>query len=110
MPFTRWFNPSQPQTLQIAVFLLYADAVFGVLFGALFFFPIGTALVLGSAAAALGIANDKRWGWVLGIVVSAIGLAFNLMFFQLIGLLFSIAQFALLVHPQSREYQKIWFR
>ena len=27
-----------------------------------------------------------------------------------LGLLFAVAKFALLLHPQSREYQKIWFK
>ena len=29
----RWFNPSQPQTLQTGVLLCYLNAVFGLLFG-----------------------------------------------------------------------------
>ena len=31
MALTRWTNPSLPQTLQIGMFLLYIEAVFGVL-------------------------------------------------------------------------------
>jgi hypothetical protein len=30
--------------------------------------------------------------------------------YDAIGLLFEIALFALVVHPQSRDYQRIWFR
>lgn len=116
MALTRWSNPSLPQTLQIGMFLLYIDAVFGLLFGRVFAFPIGTALVIGSAAAGLGIANELKWGWLLGVAVSAVGLLFNLLAFAsvgfgaVIGLAFAAAQFALLVHPQSREYQRIWFQ
>ena len=58
METRRWLNPSQPQTLQIAVFLLYIHAVFGVLFGA-FASLIGLALIAGSAGAGYGIANER---------------------------------------------------
>jgi hypothetical protein len=114
MAFTRWSNPSLPQTLQIGMFLLYFDAVFGVLYGRVFAVPLGTALVVGAAAAGLGIANEKRWGWVLGVVVSSISVIFSLLafsssLFAAIGLLFAVAQLGLLVHPHSRDHQKIWF-
>lgn len=114
MALTRWSNPSLPQTLQMGMFLLYFDAVFGVLYGQVQEFPIGTALVVGAAAAGLGIANEKRWGWVLGVVVSSVSVLFKLLvfgsnIFGAISLLFAVAQLALLVHPQSREHQKVWF-
>jgi len=121
MRFTRWTNPSLPQTLQIGMFLLYIDAAFGVLFGAVFAFPLGTVIVIGSALAGLGIANELRWGWQLGVAVSALALLpFVLLAMvdgvgalfspaNLLSLLFPVAQFALLVHPQSRDHQRIWF-
>jgi len=115
MALTRWTNPSLPQTLQIGMFLLYIEAVFGVLFGAVLAFPIGTALVVGAGAAGLGIANEKRWGWALGVGVSAVSVVFYLWVFSaagagvLINLMFAVAQLLLLVHPQSRDYQKVWF-
>ncbi len=118
METRRWTNPTQPQTLQIAVFLLYINAVFS----ALAFSPINLVLAAGQGAAAFGIANEKRWGYVLGIVAATLGLLpFALYILDsgvgsifslslLISLLFPVALFALLVHPQSREYQRIWFR
>jgi hypothetical protein len=121
MRFSRWTNPSLPQTLQIGMFLLYLDAVFGILFGSVFAFPLGTLVVVGSALAALGIANEYRWGWQLGVAVSAFALVPFALFAVSEGigelfdprivliLLFPVAQFALLVHPQSRDYQRIWF-
>lgn len=112
MALSRWTNQSLPQTLQIGMFLLYIDAVFGVLFGEVFAFPIGTALVVGAAAAGLGIANEKRWGWVLGVAVSVVSVAFYLLLFSItivFSLLFAVAQLALLVHPQSRNHQRVWF-
>ena len=62
--------------------------------------------------AGLGIANEKRWGWVLGVAVSAVSLVFYLLAFSaalILTLVFAVAQLLLLVHPQSRQHQKIWF-
>lgn len=104
------------------MFLLYIDAVFGLIFGRAFaLFPIGLLLVAGSAAAGLGIANELKWGWRLGVAVSALALVPFLLVIAadgigellnpalLLSALFPVAQFALLVHPQSREHQRIWF-
>jgi hypothetical protein len=118
--FQRWTNPSHPQTLQIAVFLLYASAVFSVLFGWAFT-PIGLLVTAGSLFGGLGIANDKRWGYNLGLAISVLGLlpfvwlaasdgiGELLDLTILIGMIFPVARFALLVHPMSRDYQRIWF-
>jgi hypothetical protein len=123
METRRWTNPTQPQTLQIAVFLLYIEAVFGVLFGQVFWlFPVGLLLVVGQAASGFGIANERKWGYRLAVAVAALALLpfvyaivtdgvsaiLNLSF--LISLLFPAALFALLLHPMSRDYQRIWFR
>ena len=117
METRRWTNPSQPQTLQIAVFLLYFRAFFGVLGG---LFGGAALLVLigaGLAAAAYGIANEKRWGYSLGVAASFAPAALRVLsggpgeLFSVnpITLLFEIALIALLLHPQSRDYQRIWF-
>ena len=50
METRRWTNPSQPQTLQIAVFLLYIDAFFGVIYGAVFS-SLGFVFVAGARLA-----------------------------------------------------------
>ncbi len=119
----RWLNPAQPQTLQIAVFLLYFDAVFAIL-GLVSGIGGTQAIVLGAAAAAAGwgIANERRWGYWLGVGVSFLALypylrailAFGpgviLGSRGLLGFLIAVAHFALLIHPQSRSYQKIWFK
>ena len=113
----RWVNQSQPQTLYIATFLFYMDAVFDVLLnGYLFFIPLGPLLVAGSVAAGYGIANEKKWGYGIGVGVAGFNLAFLLYILGGnflaggIALVFAVAKLALLLHPQSREYQKIWFR
>lgn len=117
METRRFTNPIQPQTLQIAVFLLYINAVFAVLGGSLITLVLGLA----EGAAGFGIANDKRWGYLLGVAAAVFGLLpfallivhdgvgsiFNLGI--LINLIFPVALVALLLHPQSRDYQRIWF-
>jgi hypothetical protein len=127
----RWTNPSQPQTLQIAVFLLYAHVVFFVL--DLFRYrislvdvataaPWGTLLVasmVASVVAGRGIASERKWGYGLGVAVAIAPFVFRilasrdvngLLSTDIIGLMFEIALVALLVHPQSRDYQRIWFK
>lgn len=105
--------------MQIAVFLLYINAVFTVLFGG-FTSPWGLIAIAG-AAAGFGIANDKRWGYWLGVAIAAFGLvpflllmardgvgsALDLNF--LLSLIMPLALFGLLLHQQSRAYQRIWF-
>jgi uncharacterized membrane protein (DUF2068 family) len=121
METRRWTNPTQPQTLQIAVLLLYINAVFGVLFGAVFS-VLGLLLVVAQAAAGFGIANERKWGYWLGVTAAAIGLLPFVLYIAsegigsifsiglLINVLFPAALFALLLHPMSRDYQRIWFR
>ena len=113
METRRWTNPSQPQTLQIAVLLLYINAVFDVL-GALgvLYSPVppvvGLVVAAGGVAAGFGVSNEARWGYVLGIAVAAVGVLLSLG--SILSLMFAVALVALLLHPQSRDYQRIWFR
>lgn len=114
----RWFNPAQPQTLQIAVMLLYLSAGFGLfrllVFGA---FPILLLILIGAqGAGGYGIANEKKWGYALGLGAAVLPFVINFIFLgnpiagDPLSLLFQIALVALLVHPQSRDYQRIWFK
>jgi len=142
----RLWNPSLPQTLLIASFLLYANVVTALLFrsgnGGLFSVMVfsflrsdgaagaarnignllAVAHIIGSVAAGYLISNERRVGWRLGVVVAAAPLVATVVvlvagypqrigFFDLdlIRLLFDAALFALLLHPQSREHQRIWF-
>lgn len=117
METRRWTNPSQPQTLQIAVFLLYFGAFFDVLRGAFGGSPLLLLVGVGQAGAAYGIANEKRWGYSLGLATSLAPAALrvlsggpgDLLSVHPITLLFEVALIALLLHPQSRDYQRIWF-
>jgi hypothetical protein len=113
MPSNRWVDRTQPQTLMMATVLMYINAVLGVLFGAELAFPIGTVLVLGPVAAGWGIANEKKWGYWLGLALAVLEVVFILFYFSagaLLNLLFYGALVALLLHPQSRSYRRTWFR
>lgn len=68
--------------------------------------------------AGLGIANGEKLGWKIGVGVAAgavlmpilaVGVdAFTSAY--LISLIFDIALLVALLHPQSRNHQRIWFR
>ena len=116
MQTRRWLDPSQPQTLQIAVFLLYAQAVVALIFGD--FFALLLIAKLAGIPAGYGIANERKWAYGLGLVVAfspfvvRIGYdGLNRVFStDLISLMFEVALVLLLLHPQSREYERIWFK
>jgi uncharacterized membrane protein (DUF2068 family) len=113
MPSNRWLDRTQPQTLYIAVILLYINAVFGLIAG---FSLIGLAIAAGQVGAGWGIANEKKWGYFLGLVMAFLPFIIRLLFVHnpfattFINLMFEVAMVALLLHPQSREYQRIWFK
>jgi hypothetical protein len=79
-------------------------------------------LVLPAACVAGGyfISNEKKWGYYLAVVAAAVPVAARLVFsirfqlsplnYDIIGLAFDVALVALLLHPMSREYQRIWFK
>ena len=72
----RWVNQSQPQTLYIVTLLLYLDAALGLIFGSVYFvFGVAAGILCLAAAAASGwgIANERQWGYLLGLVVSSLG-------------------------------------
>jgi hypothetical protein len=116
----RWLNQTQPQTLVIAVMLFYLDAaflgLFGVLGGGLSTF--GLLFIVGFAGAGYGIANERKWGYWLGLALAGLRLLFVLRPMLTLGmaginmldLLFAGAKVGLLVHPMSREYQRVWFK
>ncbi len=115
MRANRWVDQTQPQTLVIATIVMYINAVLGLITGRfLILSGVGVVLVvLGPVAAGWGIANEKNWGYWLGVVLTAITVALLVVSFGLGGvilLLFYVALLALLLHPQSREYRKTWFK
>jgi len=111
----RWFPAHQPQTLQIAVALLYWNAVLSLLFGVLLggVGRLELILVIVEALGGYGVANERKWGYWTAVAAAA--LPFVLIGLgdvgtSLLSLLFEIALVVLLVHPMSRSYYKIWFR
>jgi hypothetical protein len=116
----RFFNPSQPQTLQTGVLLCYLSAVFGLIFGvsgAGFLFAL--IIVAGLAAGGYGIANEKRWGYAIAVTAAVLQVLFYILaygsaiitdVFVLLSFVFDVALVVLLVHPMSRDYQRIWFK
>jgi hypothetical protein len=134
----RWVNPSQPDLLQIAVFLGYFRAASILLFGLdaqFIVFPAEGLLRIALPAALAGgaylMVQGRRIGWQLLILGAALPLVARLLLgfgiylhdtiakdligsvspldYDVIGLIFEVALFALLLHPRSRQYQKIWF-
>jgi hypothetical protein len=115
-----WFNRSQPQTLMISQWLLYANAVLGLLFGDLLELLglLGIAALVGMAVAAFGIANEQKWGYYLGVALGGLNAGLYAWVFiteefpvqLVIGVMFAVGLFVALIHPQSREYQRIWFK
>ena len=116
-----WINRRQPQTLHIAQLMMYFQGGFALVSAVLGtrYLSISTLLIaVGKVMAAFGIANERRWGYKLGVVVAAVPLAglavlvlfdsFRWLWADLIGLLFAIALLALLLHPISRGYQRSW--
>ena len=113
MPANRWLDRTQPQTLMMATILMYMNAALGVIDGEVAAVPIGTVLVAGQVASGWGIANEKKWGYWLGVVLAAVQLAFLILYFSfaaILNLAFFAALLALLLHPQSRSYRRTWFR
>jgi uncharacterized membrane protein len=113
----RWLNRSQPPSLQNATVLFYLNAVFALIFLDPFVF-----LKIFGVAAGFGIANEKKWGYIVAMVVSIIPLLVTVSwiatggydtynFFNLIiMLLFQLLLVGFVFHPASRSYQKIWFK
>ncbi len=139
----RFFNPSQPQTMQVSVFLLYANVILALFFsGSEGLYAVaatsltggggrgsGTTLignlvaigvVAGCGAAAYLIANERKVGWRLGVVVAAAPIVALLLIIVTghvsvagaisIRLLFDVALLVALLHDQTRSYEKIWFK
>jgi hypothetical protein len=115
----KWVNHFQPQTLVIATFLCYVDAVFGLIFGIAATSALAALVVIAAlAAGGFGIANEKRWGYAVAVLGAVLQVVMLIAYYgadvltstAIISLLFDGALVALLLHPMSREYQRIWFK
>jgi len=115
----KWVNQFQPQTLYLATILCYLDAVFGLLFGLVATSALAAiATIVCLAAGGLGVANEKRWGYAVAVAGAVLQIVMLFAVFgigvltssAIVNLIFDGALVALLLHPMSREYQRIWFK
>ncbi|HLG93045.1 MAG TPA: hypothetical protein VKY15_08725 [Acidimicrobiales bacterium] len=114
----RWYDPTQPQTLRNAVVFLYISGVFNLLIGA-YASLLGLAIFAGQIVGGVGIANERRWGYWLAVVAAAVPLVllaylafvagFGVILASFFSLAFGVALLALLLHPMSRDYQRLHF-
>ncbi len=134
----KWFDRLQPQTLQIAMWLLYLNGFFALigyldksdwagiarvskgLVGSL----VGLFVVVAFIVGGFLMANDRKVGYKLALVAafSPFILRIWILWSDLrfssfdkitggntIGFIFEAALCALLLHPQSREHQRVWY-
>ena len=92
-----------------------AFAVLSLLIGGVWLYWIILAW-FAEGVGAYGIANERRWGYRTCVGASGAILALSVVAFVsghggigILNLLFAGVLAALLLHPQSREYQRIWF-
>ncbi len=106
-------NPSLPQTLQIAVLLLFTSGFIAILRGfANITGTSGAGVILGGVlafAAAAGIVRDRKNGYRLAVFYSgwsmlwtSLSISAGFSVFDLVGLLAAAVLLALLLHPMSR--------
>ena len=110
----RWYPSNQPQTLQIAVALLYWNAALSLLFGLIAggLGRYGLLLMVLEVAGGLGVANERKWGYVVAVLSAAVLLALLVKGYTggIFTIIFEVALLVALFHPMSRHYYKIWFR
>jgi len=132
----KWLDRMQPQTLQIATWLLYINGFFALVElidggGVLHYFKeryalgfvLGLAIVAAHVAGGFLMANERKIGWKVSLVAAAspfvltyvaytqIGASMRYRLFggSLLSFAFDAALLALLLHRQSREHQRIWY-
>jgi len=134
----KWFDRMQPQTMQIATWLLYLNGFFALIgfmdksdwtgiariekgaLGSL----VGLIAVASFIAGGYLMANDRKIGYRLALVAAFSPFALRIWILwsypgfsaidkvtgnDTIGFIFEAALCALLLHPQSREHQRLWY-
>ncbi len=139
LDFKKWFDRFQPQTLQIATWLLYISGFFAFIDflgtrgylgfarvdkGALGFL-VGILVVVAYVGGGFLMANDRKIGYRLALFaalspfllriwilwgVPGISLFDIVTGRNTIGFIFDVALVALLMHPQSKDHQRIYYR
>lgn len=139
LDYKKWFDRFQPQTLQIATWLLYLNGFFALIDflgerGYLGFarldkgflgFLIGLAVIGSYVGGGFLMANDRKIGYRLALFASLSPFLLRfwilwdvpgLGFFKIltgndmIGFIFNVALVALLLHNQSKEHVRIYYR
>ena len=127
-----WINNRVPQTLYIAQVMLYFRGVFAMLslgaigraelFGSEEIVAVVVLLAsFGAIGGAFGIANSYKWGWRLGVAASLTPFVIRLsvavdnglgdaLTYQPLSLLFDLAILGALLHRESSQYQRVYFR
>lgn len=94
---------------------MYLEAVFAILFGRVRSWGL-LVITICFIVGAVGISNEKKLGYNMAIgtalvnVVVLVWLLLSRGFGFIFALLIAIVLLALLLHPQSRHYGRIWFR
>jgi hypothetical protein len=134
----KWFDRLQPQTMQIATWLLYLNGFFALIsfmdqrdwigyarvdkgaLGSL----VGIIVLASFIGGGFLMANDRKIGYKLALIaafspfVLRIWILWSYPGFTVldkitgkdtIGFIFEAALCALLLHPQSREHQRVWY-
>ena len=115
----RWYNRSLPSLLGGAIFFLYMQAVFKLLDNRNAAAPIRAGAVVCFFLSALGIANERRWGYSLALASNAlwfalyleVALRFGFRFnsTDAIEMIITAGVLAMLLWPESREHQAVYF-
>ena len=99
----------------MGVILCYIQGVFALLSYPVFG-PWALLILVGLVAGGFGVANEKKWGYALAVATALLQIIVVLVRGEvvtlggLIGLAFAVVLVVLLVHPMSRDYQRIWFK
>lgn len=138
LDFRKWFDRVQPQTLQIATWLLYINGFFALVAfmddtdwigyarqtKGIIGFLVGIAVIGSNVVGGFLMANDRRLGYRLSIVAAfspfalriwlsldwdGYGIVARITGRDTIGFIFEVALCALLLHTNSREHQRLWF-
>ena len=134
----KWFDRMQPQTMQIATWLLYLNGFFALIgfmdksdwigFARVDKGALGSLIGLVVVASFIGggylMANDRKIGYRLALIAAFSPFALRIWLLwsfpgtsvidkitgnDTIGFIFEAALCALLLHPQSREHQRLWY-
>ena len=112
----RWVNPHQPQILSTGVILCYIQGVFAILNYPLLG-PWAFLILAGLVGGGFGVANEKKWGYVVAVAAAVVQVVVILTGGNNLGdvgviieLAFAVLLVVLLMHPTSRSYQRIWFK